>query len=191
MVPSYYTIPKEVFFSLADENDPPPPLKKERKLFPFVASQSYSTHWALWDKDLPSSPTSPLAYKSVGSMKITGHKENHYGSLKTLCKQDSNFKQRSFFVSYLITLFILWILQVLAPFVPNSIPESTLTWSIISSICWISVYHINPHMQLWEMNRKMMSQSKGSKAAANHKSIKKHQLTIYDQSLVFVSRWNR
>lgn len=65
----------------------------------------------------------------------------------------------------------------IGPFVPDSIPESFLTWCIISSICWISAYHINPHMQLWEMNRKMMSQSKGSKAA-NHKSIQKHQLTI-------------
>lgn len=77
------------------------------------------------------------------------------------------------------------------PFLPSSAPESSLTRYIISSICWISVYLMNPHMQLWEMNRKMMSQSKGSKASANHKSIEKHQLTIYDQSLVFVSRWSR
>ena len=49
----------------------------------------------------------------------------------------------------------------IGPFVPNAILESSLTWYIISSICWISAYHINPHMQLWEMNRKMMSQSEG------------------------------
>lgn len=68
-------------------------------------------------------------------------------------------------------------------FAPNSIPESSLTRCIISSICWISLHPINPHMQLWEMNRKMMSQSRGSGAAADHKSIRRqHQLGVCGQS---------
>lgn len=39
-------------------------------------------------------------------------------------------------------------------------------------------------MQLWEMNRKMMSPSGGSKVSVDHKSIQKHQLVIYGQPLV-------